>query len=76
MPCKDDYPIDYKNTTTKNLDPLLCEACDLLEKHGLLIETSKELQTWAKLHEKKEYNRIRVEALAKLSPKERRALGL
>ena len=79
MPCRDDYPERPENTVPgikAKLIPLLCEACDLLEKHGLLTKTSGDLQAWAKEHEAQETSRIRKEALDKLSPKERRALGL
>lgn len=90
MPCRvdgmDDMPsnreLDLRNynqelqTRLKRVEPLLCEAVDILEKNNLLRRVSKELKAWATEHEKGEVARIRKEALAKLSPKERRALGL
>ena len=79
MPCRDDYPANPEHTVLgikAKLIPLLCEACDLLEKKGLLDQASADLRAWAKEHEAEEFSRIRREALDKLSPKERRALGL
>lgn len=112
MPCRDDYPQpDYQAIgkragvkqgvakAKRELEPLLCEACDLLGQAGKLSKASKELRAWAKEHEEKEKVRLAKEAtaklkkfqeqeaakrkakakeraLAKLTPKERRALGL
>ncbi len=76
MPCRDDYPSTEAYNIRAELEPLLCEACDLLEKEGLLEKSSADLRAWAKKHEAQEFSRIRKEALDKLSPKERRALGL
>ena len=74
MPCRDDGPMCPEETD--NIDYLICEAVDILETHYLLRSCSKELIKWAKQHEKNEVTRVKKEALAKLSPKERRALGL
>lgn len=115
MPCRDDYPDPTYNDgvnagkesgrklgiaqAKRELEPLLCEACDLLEQAGKLKKASVALKTWAKEHEEKEKERVAKEAaaklkklqaqeaakreaqakeraLAKLTPKERRALGL
>lgn len=81
MPCRDDRTCASENLAIlrerlQRVEPLLCEAVDLLEKNNLLRKVSKELKAWATEHEKGEAARIRKEALAKLSPKEQRALGL
>lgn len=80
MPCRDTFDDDIPKNTAASVEaklvPLLCEACDLLEKNDLVSTMSHELLKWAKEHEAQEVARIRKEALDKLSPKERRALGL
>jgi hypothetical protein len=81
MPCRDDYPQDGTEATRlrAELEPLLCEAVDLLDQlegKGATVNMSKKLRAWAKKHEAGEQVRIRQEALEKLTPKERRALGL
>lgn len=78
MPCRDDREPDPKDTPQgirSLLIPLLCEACDALESAGLLKKMSHEFQAWAKDHEEQEMERIKNETLARLSPKQRRALG-
>jgi len=76
MPCSSGYETNWRDEYAK-LVPLLCEACDLLEAAHVLDERASDgLRAWAKEHEKSEVERVRREALAKLTPKERRALGL
>ncbi len=48
MPCRDDYPSTEAYNIRAELEPLLCEACDLLEKEGLLEKSSADLRAWAK----------------------------
>ncbi len=58
------------------LNVLLCEAYGIIEEAGLDKQCSKELKAFAKRHEAKEVERVAREGLAKLTRKERRALGL
>jgi hypothetical protein len=60
----------------ENYSNLLCEACALLEEHSLLSSASEELQNWYQNHESQEIDRLKKEALAKLSKREKRILGL
>jgi len=56
---------------------MLCEAMTLIESTPkLLSQCSPELQSWWKVHGTKEDERVRREAAAKLSPRERLALGI
>jgi hypothetical protein len=75
MPCRDDYYDDPANKL-KPLDPLLCEAMDILDEHDLLDKCSKELKEWYSKHTTKEIERVKRETLAKLTRRERRLLGL
>lgn len=73
MPCRNDYP---DNADGPCLDVLLCEAMDIIEQAGLVKKMSPELSAWFAKHEAAEVERVKAEALAKLTPKEKRALGL
>lgn len=84
MPCRDDYPDTYSQgdmesleyRVRKELEPLLCEACTLLEDSGALKKSTPELQAWYKKHEDCEKDRVRLEAAKKLTERERRLLGI
>ena len=82
MPCRDDRDSsDYafengKESGLKQLTPLLCEACSLLEEIGVLDKVSVELRKWYQEHEKCEIDRVRYEAALKLSERERRLFGI
>lgn len=56
----------------------LCDVLSLLEdKWGSVLATvDKETLRWWRQHEKNEQEKIKKEALSKLTPRERRALGL
>jgi hypothetical protein len=86
MPCRDDRDdynrvsnqdiINMEAAVRKEMDPLLCEACTLLEEVGALGKASAELLRWYKAHEACEQNRVRYEAALKLTERERRLLGI
>lgn len=85
MPCRDDRDdcrVSYQDVAAaeanvrKEMDPLLCEACTLLEELGALNKASPELLRWYKAHEACEQNRVRYEAALKLTERERRLLGI
>lgn len=84
MPCRDDYPTNYSqrdveaegHRVRQHLEPLLCEACSLLENAHVLQIATPELQEWFKKHEKCEEERVRLEAAQKLTERERRLLGI
>jgi len=82
MPFRDDYPVSSydvesaANNVRAELEPLLCEACALLENEGMLKKLSKDLRTWYENHSKKEQHRVALEAAQKLTVKERKALGI
>jgi hypothetical protein len=80
MPCRtDDYYVsqDEGRLVRAELEPLLCEACTILENHKLLaVQASPELKKWYKAHDQREEHRARLEAAEKLSEKERRILGI
>ncbi len=84
MPCRSDYPDTYtegdinsaRMQVRAELEPLLCEACSLLENAHVLQSATPELQAWFKKHEKCEEDRVRLEAAQKLTERERRLLGI
>lgn len=82
MPCRDDYPVSSydvdaaANRVRAELEPLLCEACALIEEQGLLKKLSQGLRKWYEGHSKKERHRVALEAAQKLTVKERKALGI
>ena len=79
MPCRDDRDYSYddgRNSAIKQLTPLLCEACTLLEEANFLAKASPELKKWFQEHEKCEEDRVRYEGALKLSERERRLLGI
>lgn len=78
MPCRSDGYEDTPPVTKKEdrIDHLLCEALDLLDDRKKLSDGSDELQKWAKNHRKREEERVRREALAKLTTREKKLLGL
>lgn len=92
MPCRDgSYPEDTIRDQSRRLDKLtrlLCEASRKLEKSDQAGEMSPELREWLAAHkiedarreararELAEAARLRRKAIEKLTPAERRALGL
>lgn len=84
MPCRDDYPSTYSQYDIQSaearvraeLEPLLCEACSMLEGVHVLENATPELRAWFKKHEKCEEDRVRLEAAQKLTERERRLLGI
>lgn len=79
MPCIDDrteLDRQAQQEYYQTIDHLLCEAMDIIEQHRLMSKCSTDLKKWFKKHEQQEVERVKREALAKLSPKEIRALGL
>lgn len=82
MPCRDDYPVssyDVEAAAQKvraELEPMLCEACALLEDKGLLAKLTAPVRKWYEAHSKREQHRVALEAAQKLTVKERKALGL
>lgn len=71
MPCRDGGPEPETAAAW-----MLCEAMIIIEKNGLLEECSDQLIAWWKQHARKEQDRVRREAAAKLSYQERKALGI
>lgn len=72
MPCRDDgYPQEKTAPAW-----MLCEAMVILEKAKLVSECSEQLQVWWDNHQQQEQDRVRAEAAAKLSERERIALGI
>lgn len=71
MPCRDD---GYPNENVPSW--MLCEAMVIIDNMNLLNECSAGLHSWWRKHAKEEETRVRREALAKLTPRERVALGL
>lgn len=84
MPCRDDYPMYSEGAlrgaeanVRAELEPLLCEACTLLEEYAILKKLgSPELLAWYQAHEECEQDRVRLEAAEKLTERERRLLGI
>jgi hypothetical protein len=83
MPCRDSYDtcsqadVDRAARNVRaELEPLLCEACSLLENVHALKDATPELQAWYEKHEKCEEDRVRLEAAQKLTERERRLLGI
>lgn len=91
MPCRDEchicnqfpcvcarvYPRSKSNPSF-DVEGALCDVLALLEeKHvATFYEIDERIHDWWRAHEKKEGERIKKEALAKLSAREKRALGL
>ena len=73
MPCRDDGPVDLQETAPAWM---LCEAMVIIERSGVKEECSSQLLAWWRTHSKKEEDRVRKEAAAKLSRRELQALGL
>lgn len=61
-----------------NTDGALCDVLSLLEEKNLLevMDIPKDIMEWWAKHQSKEVEKTKKEALAKLSDKEKRALGL
>jgi len=84
MPCRNDYDDHVSvgeverqvHAVRAELEPLLCEACALLEDKGLLQKVSTKLNQWYHAHSEREKDRVAYEAAKKLTVKERKALGL
>lgn len=60
----------------QELEPLLCEACSKLNDLNLFDGCSSELVSWYEKHEECEKHRVAYEAALRLSPRERRLLGI
>lgn len=73
MPCRSDDP---ECSVPSVPDWMLCEALVILDKAGLVDECSDQLREWWYSHQKKEEGRVRAEAAAKLSDRERIALKI
>lgn len=60
------------------IEQALCTALEILESKGIKIREKfgKKVADWWDAHTKAEEDRIKEEALAKLSPREKRVLGL
>lgn len=71
MPCNDGGPSPEQAPAW-----MLCEAMIIIDKGGLHDECSEQLKRWWENHQEAEEGRVRREAVAKLSPRERHALGL
>lgn len=67
-----------KKRKSFNVEGALCDVLTLLEDKGLLKTASipKDILEWWEGHQTREQDKIKKAALAKLSSKERRALGL
>lgn len=77
MPCRDYDDVTPTELMKFTLKPsLLCEACELLEQHGLLNHASQDLKNWFQLHENAEADRVRLEAAQKLTERELRLLNI
>jgi len=83
MPCRGpDLPDNSNaigkavNNVLQELEPLLCEACSIIEQNQLSDLLSSKLRAWFKAHDKCEEDRVRLEAAQKLSARERRLLGI
>lgn len=75
MPCVYDSlesSLSNANKKVAELTVLLCDAIRDREDR----ELSSDLLKWRNKHEKSESDRIRIEAIAKLTAQERRVLGL
>jgi hypothetical protein len=61
-----------------NTEGALCDILTLLENQGLLCKVGipQDIMEWWSGHQSKEQEKIKSEAMAKLSDKEKRALGL
>lgn len=60
----------------EKLSIFLREALDVIERLGRLDLCGSEVLRWREEHDAKELERIKREMLARLTPKEKRALGL
>ncbi len=76
MPCRGPEPEEIYAAEIRQLVPLLCEACNLLEDAKLLNKASPDLLTWYKDHSVREEDRVRYEAALKLSTRERRLFSI
>jgi len=67
-----------KKRKTFNVVGALCDVLTLLEDKGMLTAAGipKDILDWWESHQSREQEKIKKEALSKLSLKERRALGL
>jgi hypothetical protein len=65
-------------TPTFDIEGALCDVLSLLEDRysKALSEVDPKTLEWWKIHEKLEENTLKKKALAKLTPRERRLLGL
>lgn len=83
MPCRDDRDDDCFPTyddPVANFDTTgaLCDVLTMLEENfrHVFFHVDKATVAWWQQHEKRERERIKKEALAKLTLREKRALGL
>ena len=72
MPCNDGQCTEPE-TTPKHL---LCEAMTIIDNCNLKGECSAELLVWWRDHQAEEDSRVRREAAAKLTVRERFAIGI
>lgn len=65
-------------TASLDVDGALCDVLSLLEEKNLLTtaDVPEDIMRWWKEHQYGEREKLKAEALAKLSDKEKRALGL
>lgn len=89
MPCRDDYPPGPTIHDQKvELEKMLCRACKLLDANEVDYSMYLDLSEWWYKHQEedrkrieakkaeREKKKIRKAALEKLTPAERKALGL
>ena len=71
-------PANKQNSSGFNVSGALCDVLTLIEDNNpkLMSKVDEATKLWWKSHETREIEKTKKEALAKLTPKERRALGL
>lgn len=80
MPCNGGGPSydgdDAFTLRIKKLECIICDLCTLLEDEGLVSSIPREAATIWKEHENEELQILTKKALAKLTVRERRILGI
>lgn len=82
MPCSSGQYDNYHDTSTedalraevKTLSGYLCDVCTVLDV--FTIDIPEPIATWWNKHTAAEHDKVKREALAKLTPRELRVLGL
>lgn len=64
------------NHESIDLEGALCDVLTILDKENLLYEVDEVVVNWWQKHTKEEEEKIRKEAYAKLTPRERKVLKL